>query len=271
MCMCRLCLVGREREKSRSRILGLEVCDWEGNWELGLRDNVESEEEEEKDNLEHGTGKLEDKKRGTKRGWHWTFFMVDYNRELCLHQRGWHKCASIKHRAGNAGLWHDPSQAFRGCPGIKTWCSSLSRMCWGGLELSAMRERVDDCWGQPGFLHRLDSGNLEGRVDFHGCRKPQADGPYICYLFHLEWILKPQGQLPWLHLEQEILGGQPDPLSRTIHWGRSPAPIGLPVCLERETKKRCVYLPPDISKAPQAPPNSGTAISSSWWSNSSGW
>lgn len=45
--MCRVCLMGRRREEKASDPEG--VRDWEGNGELGLREDVEVEEEE-KDN-----------------------------------------------------------------------------------------------------------------------------------------------------------------------------------------------------------------------------
>lgn len=78
LCMCRVCLVGTEREEEALNPGG--VCDWEGNWELGLRDNVEVEEEEEKDNLEHSRGKLEEKKKGQENALE--NFMAEYDRTL---------------------------------------------------------------------------------------------------------------------------------------------------------------------------------------------
>lgn len=43
------------------------VCDWEGNCELGVREDVEVEEKKGKDNLQHNTEKLEKRQKRARK------------------------------------------------------------------------------------------------------------------------------------------------------------------------------------------------------------
>lgn len=64
----------------------------------------------------------------------------------------------------------------------------------GGCAVTdANRGRVVDRWGQLGFLHWLDPGDMEGRVDPHGCWWSHTNGGRIHHLFDLYEL---RGQLP---------------------------------------------------------------------------
>lgn len=67
------------------------------------------------------------------------------------------------------------------------------------------RGRVLGHWGQFGFLHWLDMGDMEHWVDPHECWKPQTDDGRVYHPIDLERTDK-----PW------VLRGQPDSLSWAI-------------------------------------------------------
>lgn len=73
---------------------------------------------------------------------------------------------------------------------------------------------------------------------------------------NLEWPHEHRGQLPQLDLEPKILGGQPDLLSWAIHWGLSPAMVGLPLWMQGGTKERCTNRPTDSPAALKVRSNS---------------